>query len=220
MCACRRRLASFSGAITTCSLIACSRFPHNGHVYVAGFWLCARRTAHHSTIAAAPSSLGFIAVMCPARESENRPFVPAEFVPPRRLETPHFRLEPLGPEHNEPDYEAWSTSIEHIRATPGWQGGSWPRELTLTENLADLERHANDFANRTGFTYTVIDPDGDVVGCVYIYPAADQAHDAQVSSWVRASRGELDATLWVAVRAWLSAEWPFEAVDYADRQAP
>ena len=40
--ACRRAAASFSGAITTWSLIACSWRPHSGHVYVAGFWLCAR----------------------------------------------------------------------------------------------------------------------------------------------------------------------------------
>lgn len=37
VCACRLWLASFSGAITTCSLIACSLRPHSGHVYVAGF---------------------------------------------------------------------------------------------------------------------------------------------------------------------------------------
>lgn len=35
-----------SGAINACSDIACSRFRQNGHVYVAGFLLCARRTVH------------------------------------------------------------------------------------------------------------------------------------------------------------------------------
>src|SRR4029077_19093986 len=45
---CRRRSASFSGAITTCSLIACSRWPQSGQVDVAGFLLCARRDAPHS----------------------------------------------------------------------------------------------------------------------------------------------------------------------------
>jgi len=45
--ACRRREASSSGAISTCSLIACNRFPQSGHVYVAGRLLWARRTAHH-----------------------------------------------------------------------------------------------------------------------------------------------------------------------------
>ena len=43
--------------------------------------------------------------------------------------------------------------------------------MTPDENRADLERHAEDFRNRTGFTYTVLDPASrDVIGCVYIYP--------------------------------------------------
>ena len=67
-------------------------------------------------------------------------------------------LEPLGVEHNESDYDAWSSSIRHILATPGFEGSSWPHEMTLEENRRDLERHADDFAARTGFTYTVLDP--------------------------------------------------------------
>ena len=66
--------------------------------------------------------------------------------------------------------------------------------MSLEENLADLERHARDFADRTGFTYTVLDPEDDVIGCVYVYPAGDDVHDARVLSWVRESRAELDAS--------------------------
>ena len=144
-------------------------------------------------------------------------FVPADFVVPLRLETPQFRLEPLGPEHNDADYRAWSSSMEHIHATPGWEESSWPRDMTLEENRADLQRHADDFEKRSGFTYTVLDPGGDVVGCVYIYPVSDGSHEARVLSWVRASRAELDGPLWQAVSDWLAAEWPFEKVDYAVR---
>jgi len=144
-------------------------------------------------------------------------FVSVDFVVPLRLETPQFRLEPLGPEHNDADYRAWSSSMEHIHATPGWKESSWPRDMTLEENRADLQRHADDFQNRSGFTYTVLEPNGDVVGCVYIYPAPDDRHDVRVESWVRASRTELDGPLWQAVSDWLAAEWPFENVDYAPR---
>jgi len=35
-------------------------------------------------------------------------FVPRDFDVPRRLETPQFVLEPLGPEHNDQDYDAWT----------------------------------------------------------------------------------------------------------------
>ena len=108
------------------------------------------------------------------------PFVPPEFVPPRGLADPRFVLEPLGPQHNERDYAAWTSSVEHIHATPGFIESSWPHEMTLEENRADLERHERDFAGRTGFTYTVLDPgDGDVIGCLYIYPRKDGATGAQ-----------------------------------------
>ena len=145
-------------------------------------------------------------------------FVPAEFEIPLRLETAQFVLEPLGPAHNDRDYEAWTSSMEHIRATPGWEGSSWPREMTPDENRADLQRHADDFRNRTGFTYTVLDPASrDVIGCVYLYPRPDRDVDARARSWVRASRAELDAPLWRAVSEWLATDWPFGSVEYAPR---
>ena len=149
---------------------------------------------------------------------EAAAFVPPGFVAPSSLETPLFRLEPLGPQHNEADYAAWTSSIEHIRRTPGFPDGNWPDARPIADNLRDLRRHADDFANRRGFTYTVLDPGtGDVIGCVYIYPARDEPRRASVQSWVRASRAELDVPLWRAVSAWLAAEWPFEAVSYAER---
>ena len=142
-------------------------------------------------------------------------FVPDSFDPPLRLEAEAFVLEPLGPEHNESDYAAWTSSMEHIHASPGWTESTWPRAMTLDENRGDLERHARDFEMRTGFTYTVLAPEtGSVIGCVYIYPVEDGEHDASVRSWVRADRTELDVPLRAAVRAWLRDAWPFKAVDY------
>jgi hypothetical protein len=146
------------------------------------------------------------------------PFVPSGFVAPLGLTTDQFRLEPLGPQHNDSDYEAWSSSVEHIRMTPGWETSSWPDERSPADNLRDLERHADDFERRVGFTYTALDPEtGDVIGCVYIYPEKSGRHDASVLSWVRASRSELDVPLWRAVTDWLAEEWPFERVVYARR---
>lgn len=150
------------------------------------------------------------------------PFVPGDLDPPAGLELPGMRLEPLGPEHNERDFEAWTTSIEHIRATPGFEGGegddAWPRPMTLEENLSDLVGHAADFEARRGFTYTVLDASSDeVIGCLYIYPATDDEHDARVKSWVRASRDDLDAPLRRGVSEWLARAWPFANVDYDAR---
>ncbi|MEO8477270.1 MAG: N-acetyltransferase [Actinomycetota bacterium] len=153
----------------------------------------------------------------------NETFVPDDFEAPAGLSRPGMRLEPLGPEHNERDHEAWSSSIEHIRSTPGFRASdadddgdeSWPRAMTLEENLADLERHASDFGARRGFTYSVLEPDtGGVIGCIYIYPPTDEDHDARVLSWVRASHASLDPALWHAVSDWLDTDWPFTAIDY------
>lgn len=143
-------------------------------------------------------------------------FVPDDFQPPLGLVGDQFVLEPLGPEHNEDDHEAWSTSIAHIRATPGFADSRWPRTMTLEENRADLERHARDFAARSGFTYTVLDPsDRGVIGCVYIYPDKHGAADAVVTSWTRATHADRDAALRKLVSRWLIEAWPFERISYA-----
>ena len=150
------------------------------------------------------------------------PFVPDSFEVTEGLATEEFRLVPLGAEHNESDYAAWSTSVDHIHATPGFEDHPWPPSdgMPLEQNRAELEQHARDFTDRTGFTYTVLAPGGDeVIGCVYIYPAQDGEHDAAVRSWVRASDARLDAPLHAAVSRWLAERWPFERFAYAPRSS-
>jgi len=146
-------------------------------------------------------------------------FVPPEFEVPVEATFGDLRLVPLGSEHNEADYAAWTPSIDHIRATPGFPDGSWPTLRSLSDNLRDLERHAEDFRLRRGFTYTVLDANAEVVGCLYIYPSHDDDVDAVIRSWVRADRSDLDRPLYEAVRAWLLNEWPFKVVEYAERPA-
>ncbi len=170
-------------------------------------------------------------------------FVPDWFKIPLRLETADFVLVPLGAEHNERDYEAWSSSMDHIRATPGFASRRWPHPMALEENLADLTRHDEDFAARVGFTYTVLDrSETDVIGCVYLYPpdpAADgpptetvsvdsaaDGYSVRARSWVRADPQDpagailLDVQLWRAVSTWLADAWPFTHIDYAPRSDP
>jgi RimJ/RimL family protein N-acetyltransferase len=145
------------------------------------------------------------------------PFFPDGFEVPLELTTDRFRLEPLGPEHNERDHQAWMSSIAHIRTTPGFPVGKWPNKMSAEQNLADLVRHAEDFATRTGFTYSVLDGD-EVIGCVYLYPTDDGEHDVAARSWVRASRAELDVALWETVSAWLAEAWPFQRPLYQPRR--
>ena len=142
-----------------------------------------------------------------------------DFAVPQGLSVARFRLEPLGPQHNERDHAAWTSSIEHVRSTPGFKDWDWPpaEGMSLERNLADLRRHADHFARRVGFTYSVIEvPGDDVIGCVYIYPARDDAA-VRVHSWVRADRADLDRPLYEAVSAWLATDWPFPDVRYAPR---
>jgi hypothetical protein len=98
--------------------------------------------------------------------------------------------------------------------------------MSLTDNLRDLERHAHDFAQRRGFTYTVLSTGtGDVIGCVYIYPAsghepggdAGGRRYASIQSWVRADHAALDPVLYDAVLAWVERDWPFDSIEYAPR---
>ena len=155
----------------------------------------------------------------------DRLFVPVDFAVPAGLTAGEFRLEPLGPQHNAADYAAWTASIDHIRATPGFAGSSWPHPMSLADNLRDLQRHAQDFAERRGFTYTVLSTGtGDVIGCVYIYPprgsgpgGTEGERRAVVRSWVRADRAALDHILYHVVLAWLERDWPFHSIEYALR---
>lgn len=137
---------------------------------------------------------------------------------PRELIAPRFRLVPLGPEHNASDHAAWMASIAHIRATPGFpMTDGWPpvAGMSLEANLADLEQHAREFEEGSGFAFTVLAPDRDeVIGCVYI----DRVDDgAEVRSWVRADVAELDPVLHAAVSDRLAEAWPFARIDYARR---
>lgn len=147
-------------------------------------------------------------------------FVPPDFRPPLSLSTEQFHLEPLGPQHNAADHAAWTSSIQHIRATPGYGDRRWPPPggMTLEENLSDLQGHADDFVQRTGFTFTVLDPAReDVIGCVYLYPPASEQWDVTVRSWVRADSAHLDGPLADAVARWIAADWPWKRVDRCGR---
>ncbi|MGH8923833.1 MAG: N-acetyltransferase [Acidimicrobiia bacterium] len=146
--------------------------------------------------------------------------VPPSFEVPRTYAWSEFHLEPLGEQHNDRDHAAWMSSIDHIRSTPGFgvdEEPDWPVTMTLEANLEDLVRHAKDFEERRGFTYSILDGD-DVIGCIYIYRGRLPGYDAEVSSWVRESRAELDTAVRGALSAWIHEAWPFSNPYYAGRE--
>jgi hypothetical protein len=134
-------------------------------------------------------------------------FVPPEFVVPTVFMGDGFRLEPLGPQHNERDHDAWMSSIDYIRSLPGF-GISWPVNMSLEQNLSDLVGHARDFGDRSGFTYSILDSD-EVIGCMYLYPSREPDHDADMKWWVTESRAEMASTVGPTLRTWIETEWPF-----------
>jgi hypothetical protein len=149
----------------------------------------------------------------------TRPLVPEDFAVPAGLSSELFILEPLDVRHNAADYAAWTSSIAHIKATPGFGGRTWlDLDMSLADNAVDLARHAEQFADRTRFAYTVLDPtSGEVIGCLYFDPPRRAGHDVDVRSWVRADHAHLDNSLYDAVRRWLAEAWPFRAPDYVER---
>jgi hypothetical protein len=87
--------------------------------------------------------------------------------------------------------------------------------MTLEQNKEDLEQHLDEFERRVGFTHSVL-MDGDVIGCVYIYPC-ETPWAAQVRSWVRESHADLDQPLCRTVKKWLTDAWDFNGVRYSPR---
>jgi hypothetical protein len=140
--------------------------------------------------------------------------VPDDFEVPPGLEHDRFRLRMLTVDDVVKDFDAICDRVDH-RGAP-----QPPFVPTVALNLVDLGWHQKEFALRRSFAYTVVTPDeSQVIGCVYVNPST--THDARVTLWVRASayREGLDPVLEQTVRAWLAAEWPFERVTFAERDA-
>jgi hypothetical protein len=150
----------------------------------------------------------------------SAPFVPEEFEVPKRERTDLFVIEPLQERHNQSDYEAGTSSREHIKATPGFVGHKlWVDESSsLADNATSIAQHSKDFEERAEFNYAVLDAStGEVIGSVYIRPSGRDGFDADVRSWVRADRAGLDKVLHDQVTRWLTDVWPLRKPDYAAR---
>ena len=140
--------------------------------------------------------------------------VPAGFEVPEGLEHARFRLRMLTVDDVVKDFDAICDRVDHA-GTP-----QPPFVPTVVLNLVDLGWHQKEFELRRSFAYTVVAPDeSQVLGCVYLNPS--ESHDVSVRLWVRRSAFEagLDPVLEQTVRAWLAAEWPFERVTFAERDA-
>jgi RimJ/RimL family protein N-acetyltransferase len=150
----------------------------------------------------------------------HKPMTPPGHLVPERVVTDRFVVRPLTVDDVEADYDAWSTSIEHLRGIFG-PGSHWPDPgMTLEDNRIDLAWHQREFGARSSFAYTVLGADERTcVGCCYLDPARKAGFDAEAHYWVRASEAGtgLDDALGRWLRGWLAAEWPFEHVAFPGR---
>ncbi len=140
----------------------------------------------------------------------SHPFVDPEFEVPATLETDRFRLRMLTVNDVVKDFDAVTTSKEHLHAI--W-GPGWPEGLTLEQNLIDLGWHQKEFQRRRSFAYTVVALDESrVLGCIYINPTRKTGYDAVVYLWARQSElaSGMETELTNAVTAWLAVKWPFK----------
>lgn len=131
--------------------------------------------------------------------------LPPGFVPSAPDDGSSFAFAVLGPEFNESDLAAWTSSIDYIKTRPGF-GDGWPeRAYTLAENEADLIEHADHHAAGIDYAWTILSPGTtEVIGCLYIKPSDD---GPTAKWWLRADRAHQASDLDAVVLEWL-ATWP------------
>lgn len=146
-------------------------------------------------------------------------FVPTDFNVPTSYIKDKYCLEVLSAKFAELDFDAVSKSKKRLRNVFG-ESTEWPKEdITLEDNIRDLNRHEQEFLSREAFAYSILTPNIDkCLGCLYIEPSASEEYDCEVYLWVRESEIELDEKLYKDVKDWLKERWPFKNVIFPGRE--
>ena len=146
--------------------------------------------------------------------------IPANFNPPTLIETPHFKLVPLGPAVVKLDFDAYMSSVEHLQKTFS-RSTSWPRAgISDADAMLDMQTEEGRFKARKSFAYSVLTPDGSRErGSVYVAPSPVPGYDAVVRLWVTQADYDagFDAELYKWVVDWVRTDWPFRNVAYPGR---
>jgi hypothetical protein len=151
---------------------------------------------------------------------KHRIWLPDDFDPPETVEADKFRLRILGPSDLARDYEAYMSSLEHLKGAFG-PDGSWPQDVTIEDALIDVCWCAMEFKLRSSCSYGVhaID-ESEELGSLYVFPSMKQGYDAQMMCWVRASAAAagFDRELFDWGKRWVETSWPFSNIAYPGRE--
>lgn len=147
-------------------------------------------------------------------------FVPADFQIPTLVETPGFKVVPLGPALVDIDFAAYMSSIEHLQTT-FTRSTSWPhKDVSAADAMKDMQTEQGRFERRESFAYAVLAPDGSRErGCIYVYPSTVEGYDAVVTMWVTKAEYDagFDTELYAWAQKWVASAWPFAKVAYPGR---
>ncbi|WP_024461309.1 hypothetical protein [Marinimicrobium sp. LS-A18] len=141
------------------------------------------------------------------------------FEAPVAVHEPLFTLEPLAPQHNDLDYDAWQSSVEELQGIFG-PGHEWPKaEYSKARNLEDLQRHYREFEQGEAYAYTILSPDQSLcIGCVYIQPPLVHPYDTHVDFWFRSSHKHLEAPFMAWLKQWLATDWGLKTPAFPGRE--
>jgi hypothetical protein len=143
-------------------------------------------------------------------------WIAPDFDYPRRLDLDSgHHLRPIEAADAQIDLPAVMGSREALWRVYG-EGWGWPpQSLSLEADREDLAHHAEEAQAREGFNYAVLDEsEGELFGCVYLYPSDASDADADVSWWlVDAARGsDLERALDAELPRWFESAWGFASV--------
>ena len=154
--------------------------------------------------------------------------IPDGFVPPPTLTYDDVVARAISRSDLREDVRGINASIELIRRT---RGGRWPTGPVSDEyNYVDLVWHECEFREGDSFTYAVYDAGDHYLGCCYLYPMGRRTplteellgYDVDLSWWVTPDaygRG-LYTELYIALRHWITTEFPFSKAYYSNVEIP
>ena len=144
--------------------------------------------------------------------------VPNSFEPPKTYVAKTYKLVPLGPSVAELDYQAYMSSIDHIRKS---QGGNWPSPgLTMQDQAKDMASEKAQWDGRLSFPFAILTPDGTKeLGCFYLRPSPKQGYDVVATMWTIQEQFDqgFEDQLYKDMKAWVATAWPFKNVAWVGR---